>query len=262
MPRTATSLLTALCLLAVPALAQDPDQDARLEAAKQYADCMQLAAQNPDKAIERARTWVDQGGGDPARHCRAIAHFNKGHYAEAGRQLETLAETMEKGSRPELRADALAQAGQAWLLEGNVPRAEAAQTAALDIAPKDPELWVDRALTRFEMADYWKAIDDLNRASELAPDNATVYVFRASAYRHVDSLELARDDIRRALKLDPDNPVALLERGIVNRLSGDKAAARKDWLKVIDLAPDTPAAATARDNLERMDVNPDAPAGG
>jgi tetratricopeptide (TPR) repeat protein len=260
--RQAKVLLTALLLLS-PTLGaaqdgtNDGGDDAALQAAEQYADCMRLAAENPGKAIETARTWVDQGGDDPARHCKAIAQFNKGHYAEAARQLEQLAKTMDKDSRLRLRADALAQAGQAWLLTGEVARAEAAQTAALDIAPDSAELWIDRALTRFEMADYWKAIDDLNRASELAPKNPTIYVFRASAYRHVDTLELARDDIDRALDLDPDNAEALLERGIVRRLSSDTAAARKDWLKIIDMAPDSPAAADARANLEKMDVKAD-----
>ena len=107
---------------------------------------------------------------------------------------------------------------------------------------------------RFEMGDTWKAIDDLNRASELAPKNPFVYVYRATAYRYVDSLELATEDVNRALELDPDHPEALLEKGILARLKGDKAAARKTWLKLLDVAPDTIAAETARDNLEKMDV--------
>lgn len=250
-------LAAAILLSATAAGAQDDGGDARLQAAQQYAQCMRLAAEDPGKALETARTWRDQGGGDPARHCAATAQFHMGRYAEAARQLTDLGRTLNKESPLALRTRALNQAGRAWLLAGKPARAEAVQAAAIELDPENAELWIARAESRFHMGKYWLAIDDLNRASELTPTDAWIYVFRASAYRHVDALELALEDANRALELAPANAEALLERGIARRLSGDEAGARRDWLKVIEAAPDSPAARDARSNLERMDVDPD-----
>ena len=256
-PLAAPALILAAALaVAGPAAAQQADEpDPRVEAAERYAECMQTARSDPERALGTARTWQDQGGGDPARHCIAVSLLSLGRYAEAAERLEELGRTMSGPAvDAQMRADTLAQAGQAWLLAGRPERAQAAQSAALELRPKDVELLIDRALTLAQAGEYWEAIDDLNRADELAPGRADILVFRASAYRYVDALELAREDVNRALELDPDNPEGLLERGIIRRLSGDKQGARHDWLKLIDLHDGTPAADTARRNLERMDV--------
>jgi len=261
--RRLTAVLLGLGALgagaAVPdAAAQGAGDANRAEAAaERYADCMALARGDPDAALGRARRWRDTGGGAPARHCEGVALMNLGHYGESARLLERLARALPAGTAPGLRADALAQAGQAWLLDGNPEAAAARYGAALDLDPDDVELWIDRALARFEAGRPWEAIDDLNRASELAPKRADIFVFRASAYRHVEAPELAREDIERALALDPDHLEGLLERGILHRLAGREDAARQDWLKVIDRAPDSPAAISARENLERMDLQMD-----
>ncbi len=254
LPTLLPAMLIALAAANAQESAADSAKAAEVKAAEEYADCMYLARSDPDAAIESARTWQDQGGGDPARHCEAVALLNAGDYAAAGRKLEDLARTMEQGTDVALRADALAQAGQAWLLADDLPRAEATIDQALELRPEDVELWIDRALIRFQMGRYWPAIDDLNRASELAPERPEIYAFRASAYRYAEAPRMAREDANRALDLDPDDPEALLERGILRRLAGDEAGARQDWLKLLEVAPGSPAAETARRNLERMDV--------
>ncbi len=253
MPRSGVLVVLALFAVLPARVPAAADADRR-EAAQHYAHCLDLARDEPAKALERARTWRDMGGGDPARHCAGVALMRLERYAEAGRHLEDLARTMAKGSGAGMRAQALAQAGQAWLLAGKPARAETVYAQALELRPNEVELWIDRALARFEMADYWKAIDDLNRAHELARERADVLVFRASAYRHVDALTMARSDIRQALERDPDNPEGLLERGILHRLSGDTEGARSAWLRVVRVAPDSPAADSARANLARLDV--------
>lgn len=255
-----TAIVPALTLLAAffavpPAAATgSPESPDQREAAQRYARCLALARDEPAKALERARTWRDTGGGDPARHCAGIALMRLERYADAGRLLEDLAKTLAKGRGSGMRAKALAQAGQAWVLAGKPARAEAVYSQALQLQDRNVELWIDRALARFEMGDYWKAIDDLNRASELAPERADVLVFRASAYRHVDAPTMARSDIRQALKRNPKHPEGLLEKGILRRLDGDKDGARQAWLEVIRVAPDSPAAESARANLARLDM--------
>ena len=174
-------------------------------------------------------------------------------YDQAAMRLEQLATDMARGEG-NLSAEALAQAGQAWLLARKPDRAYAAQTAALRLRPRDVDLLIDRAVTLAEAKNYWEAIDDLNHALEIDPRRADAHVLRASAYRYVDSLEMAGEDLTAALALEPRNLDALAERGIVRRLTNDPAGARQDWLIVLRTAPDSPAADIARDNLAKLDV--------
>ena len=128
------------------------------------------------------------------------------------------------------------------------------QSTALQLDPKNLELWVDRSVALATGENYWEAIDDLNRALELDPARADVLILRASAYRYVDALDLALEDVTQALALSPESADGLLERGILRRLIGDQAGARVDWLAAATLGAGTPAADAARTNLELMDV--------
>ena len=253
----ALAMVAAAPLAAQQGTDQEPDAtvgNERVEDAEQYRDCMAAARLAPESGLEQARSWADQGGGDPARHCEGVALLTLGEYEAAGETLEELARTMEEGSAPSLRANALAQSAQAWLLAGQPERAEAVQSTALEIAPGDVELWIDRALTRFELGAYRDAVADLNEAENRGGERADILTYRASAFRHADSLDMARSNVERALELDAENPEALLELGNLRRLQGDDDDAREVWMALIRTAPDSPAAEAARRNLERMDV--------
>jgi tetratricopeptide (TPR) repeat protein len=208
---------------------------------------------DPAQAFDTANSWAERGGGYPASHCAALALLKMGQYDQAAMRLEQLATDMAHGEG-DLSVEALAQAGQAWLLARKPERAFAAQSAALKLRPRDVDLLIDRAVTLGEAKNYWEAIDDLNRALELDPRRVDAHVLRASAYRYVESPEMATEDLAAALALDPRNPDALAERGIIKRLANDPAGARQDWLTVLRTAPDSPAGDIARDNLEKLDV--------
>ncbi len=224
-----------------------------IDHAEEYRACMTLARRAPKEAVESAMAWEDSGGGHAAQHCMAVALLGLEQYEAAARRFEELADDMEHRP-PRLRAEVFAQAGQAWMLADDMEQAHSAQTAALVFDPKNPELWIDRALTLALAENYWEAIDDLNEAETLAPNRPDILVFRASAYRFVDALDLALEDVKRGLELDPVNPDGLLERGIIRRLQGDEAGAREDWLRVVNVADGTPAADSARENLAQLDV--------
>ena len=225
--------------------------------AKAYRDCILQAQEDPAAAYEQASAWGSQGGGDPARHCGAVALIQLGHFEEAGRRLEELAQTM-KTDDLRLRIEALAQAAQAWMLADKQERAFAAQTAALKLAPDNLELLIDRSIVLAAAENYRAALLDLDRAYELAPQRPDVLVYRATVHRYLDSSEAALRDIQSAIQLDPNMPEAYLERGILKRLQGDRNGARRDWVKVLDLGSGSPAAEAARVNLELLDVDPNA----
>lgn len=222
------------------------------ERVTEYAACMAYARENPERALEAAHRWIEEGGEGPAQHCEAIALLGALRYADAALALEALAEQVTDAPAAD-RADLLEQSAQAWLLAGDPARAIDVLSDALALLPTEVEYLIGRAIAQASMAAYWKAIDDLNRALELAPERADALVMRAAAYRYLESPELAATDADRALELDPTNAEAHMERGNILRLAGDSDGARAAWLRVIELAPHSPAATFARANLARLD---------
>lgn len=254
-----SALLSALVATSVlmpprPAAAQEP----MTEQERLYRGCMQLTRTDPDAAFEEALRWQDMGGGTPAQHCAAVALSILGHHGEAATRFEALAAEMPDDAPAEAVADILAHAGLSWMQAGDLDRAYAVQSAALELKPDMPTILVDRALVLAQQDSFWEAIDDLNRALELDPEDPAAYTLRASAYRFLEVNDLAMTDAERALALDPEYPEALLERGILHRLAGNLEAARRDWLRLIALHDGRPAAEDARRNLELLDVDPDA----
>jgi tetratricopeptide (TPR) repeat protein len=218
----------------------------------EYAACMALAQKDPKAAIERAGQWEGLGGGAAATHCRAVATDASGDHAAAAALLEELA---SKGkSTPELTADLLRQAAQAWNKAGQSERAMGVLDAAVKVDPSLPGLYHDRAVMRAEDGKLWDAVDDLNQALDLNPGLISALVLRAAAYRRLEALDLARTDLERARKMIPNDPDLWLESGLLSLAEGKSAQAREDWMTVLRLAPDGAAAVAARQNLERMDV--------
>lgn len=252
----------ALSLAAAPGIAATPSPQptnvlppAPLPDAQHYDRCLQMAHTDPQKAYDDAQSWHDLGGGFPAQHCAAVALVGLKKYAEAATQLEGLANAMLQQG-PDMRADALEQAGQAWLLANQPNQAKAAFDAALALKPKDVELLIDRAEAFALGGKFFDAIDDLNTVLDEAPNRVDALVYRASAYRQLGSLDLALDDAERALRLDPNSAAGLLERGNIRRLKNDDAGAKADWQRVVQLAPGSAAAASAQDNIAHLADQP------
>ncbi len=245
------ALLVGLAGIGAAAAAPAPAGQPEASDAARYGSCVALAHDKPQEALTTAESWREESGGFPAEHCAALALIGLGRYPEAARQLEALAGAMMQ-EKPELRAGALEQAGQAWLLADEAARAKAAFDAALAFEPKDPDLLIDRAQAEAAAKQFWKALDDLNAALEIAPKRADALIYRASTYRQLDSLDLALADVEQALKLSPDAVSGLLERGNIRRLKGDLAGAGADWRRVEELAPNSSAGKAAKDNLARL----------
>jgi tetratricopeptide (TPR) repeat protein len=233
------------------------EASAETSPAGDYDRCLAMTRNEPTAALAKAESWRNAGGGFPADHCAAVALVKLKRYVEAAQRLEAMAGAMMR-SDPSLRADALEQAGEAWLLADRPSEAKAALDAALAFKHDDPDLLIDRAQTFAEAGNYWDAIDDLNRAIELSPGRADALVFRASAYRRVpDGLDLAQQDIDQALRLAPDDPAGLLERGNIRALKGDLTGAKADWQRVEKLAPRTADAIAARNNITHLSEQAD-----
>lgn len=242
----AATVLLAAQFLAAPGHAQ------AIGGLEEYRTCLILAKQKPMEGWEEALAWQSLGGGEAARHCAAVALIGLGKHAEAATRLETLAN--ESVREDSVRAEMLAQAAQAWMLAGNLTRADAVQRGALKLAPGNPDIMLDHAVLLAQVHHYREAVEVLSSVLRNQPNRVEALTLRASAFRYLDDLPGAEDDVNNALKLHPDFADALLERGILRRLKGDDAAAREDWLSAMAAAPDSEAADTARTNLEKLDV--------
>jgi tetratricopeptide (TPR) repeat protein len=247
--RHGAALLLAWGMAAGGAAVAAPSDDT--VPAGRYADCLAAARAKPAEALRMAEAWRAADGGFPAAHCAAVALVNEGKYAAAAQRLESLAAAMMTAD-PTMRADALEQAGHAWLLDGKPVAAKSAFDAALALAPGEPELLIGRAQAYAEGGQYRNAVADLDAALNAAPERVDALVFRASARRRLDDLGDALLDVDRALQLAPDTPAALLERGNIRRLAGDEAGAEADWRRVAALTPGSETAAAAEANLARV----------
>jgi len=237
--------LMVLGAVAVPA--QGADNQA------EYQACMVLVERDPSGALDSAVQWEKEGGGDAARHCKALALIRTGDVEGGALELERVAEAMPQVKAP-LAAQLFAQAGQAWIRAGNPQRALYAQNQGLKLNPSDVDLLVDRAMNYGSAGMYFEALDDLNAAIDLSPKDPDIYAMRAAAYRQLENPDLAEDNVEQALKLSPSHPGALLERGYLRRAKGDPVGARTDWLTVIQMMPNTEIANEAQKNIEKLDI--------
>jgi tetratricopeptide (TPR) repeat protein len=249
MPARTTICLAALVLAALPLL----PTSGRADTPMTYARCMAMVRSKPDAAFDAAVSWQGLGGGDAAEHCAGAALIGMGEHAEGARRLEALAQRLHADSS--VRAELLAQAAQGWLLDNDIERAESVLNAAIGLAPKDGQLYVDRASVRAQRKDYEAAADDLDEAIALDPYDADALALRASARRQLNDKEGALWDAEEALRVDGNNTAALLERGILRQTDGDSAGARQDWLKILQVSPDGPVGDAARAEIEKLDVH-------
>jgi tetratricopeptide (TPR) repeat protein len=220
-----------------------------------YEKCLDLARKNPSEGFETGSVWRDHGGGLPAEHCVALALVGLKEYGEAARRLEKIANRMTLRESTTLRAEVLSQAAEAWLEAGSPEGAEGALTSAIELAPRNPDYFVSRAVAHAQRKDYKGAVQDLNRALALGGPRGDALAYRAAAWRFLGDLKQARLDADKAVQIDPTLPAGWLERANIKRLAGDPNGARKDWLAVLDLAPASAAAEAARNNLETLDVH-------
>ena len=257
------SMVSALALTSV-GNAQERDE-------LRYSECLDLAVQAPDKAINKALIWQNEAGGVPARHCEAVGLFYMREYEEAAVRLERIAEDMRVGKDMPVRlgkrlvatspmlADMYGQAANAWLLSGEIIRAETAIDIALSLAQSNTTQELDLVLDRARIAaadqDYAAALSDLEKIQEKDPQRADILILIASSARGTGDYVKALTAIDEYQSAYADDPAGYLERGNLLDAMGQKKEARLQWLKVVQLEEDGPNAQAARANIERLDVS-------
>mgnify|MGYP001362120506 CR=1 FL=1 len=261
----AAALLGPMSLPAVTAQSSNLQADA-----EKYNACLALAENAPDRGINMALEWQLADGGVPARHCEAVGLFFAREYSEAAVRLEGIAEDMRIGRGMPVRgderatanasmlADTYGQAANAWLLGGELVRAESAIVQALSLVPEhsalERDLRVDRSRIAAADEDFTLALSELEAVWAVDRQRFDILILLASAARGIENYSRAQSALKTYMATYPDDPAAFLELGNLHDAQGDKAAARQAWLKTLALEETGPNADAARANLERIDV--------
>jgi tetratricopeptide (TPR) repeat protein len=232
-----------------------PPLPPRVAQGERYDRCLAMLTDDPRGAESLAQSWQTAGGGAAAAHCLALARIALGDPDGGASLLDAIA----GGSAAPGAARAIVydQAAQAWLMAGRAERALDASSAAVQLAPDNPDLRIDRALAAESLGHWAAAAADLGRALDADPRRPDALVLRGSALRQLGQVAAARADVDRALALDPEDVEALLERGILRQRGEDRSGARADWERAITLAPDSQAADLARQNLALLAAGPE-----
>ena len=127
-------------------------------------------------------------------------------------------------------------AGRAYREKGELANALAAYDKAVNIAPQDAALLLERALTNIMLRRYEQAVDDCT-ASLAAKTSSTAYALRGFARLKAGSLDRALEDSTNALTLEPKEVMALLTRANINLLRGKTRDAVNDSRKALKLNP-------------------------
>ncbi len=224
--------------------------------ARDYDICIAQVSTHADKALVYARAWKTEAGANAlaALHCEALALSALGRDAEAASTFSQVALNMNDAPK-EARAEAYAQAADAWLLADDPGRARIAIDQALALDPAADYL-LRRADIRALSKDWEGVRVDTGEVLAELPTSAEALTLRATALRNLGYPKAALADAERAGAIAPHNLAALLERGRMRAANGNVAGARSDWEDVVRFARETgrsddPAAAAARDYLKK-----------
>lgn len=119
---------------------------------------------------------------------------------------------------------------------------EAGQTLdeAAQIAPDNPELWVEVARLRFRGGEHLRALEAADRALALGPDFAPALLIKGQLVRDAHGFADALPWFEAALRAEPDNRDARAEYSATLGDLGQYRAMLSSVRALADLAPDDP----------------------
>jgi tetratricopeptide (TPR) repeat protein len=235
-------------LLLQAATAPVPAADAR------YAACAAQATRDPAAAERIARGWSLDGGA-PARRCLGLALVAQDRFAEAAAAFADGARQAELKKDIEA-AQYWAQAGNAWLADGQPAKARAALDAALAAGTladlQRGEAYLDRARALVATGELRAARTDIDQALTNAGDDPLAWLLSATLARRMDDPARAKADIAQALRRAPDDASVQLEAGNIAAQAGDAAKAAAAWREAVRIAPESPVGRSAANALTQF----------
>lgn len=224
--------------------------------AAQFQACLDQAIEAPDAGIAFAQKWRIEGGSYYARHCMGFAYARAERWTPAIVAFEQAAEEAERSGEMVEAARLWAQAGNAAMASGDLPKArgdfDAALARGLPDGLEKGEVHLDRARALVALNDMAAARDSLDVALVQAPKDPLAWLLSATLARRSGEMSLAQAHIARAVQLSPDDAAVALEEGNIAVLTDHEDVARSAWARAVKLAPETAEGKAAADNLSRL----------
>ena len=108
--------------------------------------------------------------------------------------------------------------GFAYGKKGDLGRAIADYTKAIDLKPDYAEAYYNRGTAYGKKGDRDRAIADYTKATDLKPGDALAYCNRGIAHYEKGDHDRAVADLTKAIELDPDGPTSSVTRSVLKRL--------------------------------------------
>ncbi|QKG70806.1 tetratricopeptide repeat protein [Erythrobacter mangrovi] len=241
-------------IIAAPETAPRPRED-------YLRRCLNLAASEPEQALDFANTWRLAVEDDlelaQSSHCLGLALVRLDRFEEA-REIFEVASAEAPSELPAYRARLAGMAGNAALADGKPATAEPLFAQALteaDLAADaalQASLQIDRARALVASGRPEDAIGALATARAIEPANVRAWLLSATLSRRLERLDEAQQQIEQAATLDPRDPAIGLEAGVIAALAGRDEDARKSFESVIAVAPESEEAMRATAYLEQL----------
>lgn len=250
----------AAAAAATPPAAAPAREDGKVPIPAKFAApfqaCLDQAIESPDAGVAFAQKWRIEGGSFYARHCMGFAYARAERWTPAIVAFEQAAEEAERSGEMVEAARLWAQAGNAAMANGDLPKArgdfDAALARGLPDGLEKGEVHLDRARALVALNEPDAARDSLDVALVQAPKDPLAWLLSATLARRTGDMRLAQAHIARAVQLSPDDASVALEEGNIAVLTDHEDIARAAWSRAAKLAPEAPAGKAAADNLSRL----------
>ena len=106
------------------------------------------------------------------------------------------------------------------LAKGELDVALTNYSKSIELNPKNPSIYLNRAVAFYKKKDYEKAIADYDKVIEINPNEVIAYSNRANSYEKTGNTEKAAADYKKILELDDKNEAAINN---LKRIEDEKA---------------------------------------
>lgn len=175
-----------------------------------------------------------------------VAACRRGDYEDAIKLL-TKAIKSDKFPDDEL-ATIHVYRGFSWEGQGNLNKAIADYSQAIELNPKDITAYTLRGVAWGKKREYDKAIADYTKAIEITPKFAKAYNNRGYTWAQKGNMNEAIADYTKAIEIDPNYATAYANRGLAWTDKGNYDKAIADFNKALEIDP---SYIEARENLQK-----------
>ncbi len=128
--------------------------------------------------------------------------------------------------------------GVSYAAAGRLPEALVDFDRTIDLNPRYPNAFLNRAELRYQMGEYAAAVEDYTKALKLGKPDAEAYNGRGHAFYRMERFGDALRDYGEAIRLDPKNPDPLINRGDTRSDLGQYGDAAADYRAAVQVAPE------------------------